>query len=95
MSIQTAKKITDKEIFMSMPLNMFSQDVIEAFMDEQDFNQAIEFWFVSNWLCDHLKTQGETVCEYGFHNIWFRQCSGQAIYMDSCIQKIAKYIDDL
>ena len=75
--------------------------VIEALMKDSDellyridniddLNEVMEWWLVTPFLCDLLKEAGEvTISEYGCH-WWGRQTSGQAIYMDYVIQKIAE-----
>ena len=75
--------------------------VIEALMKDSDellyridniddLNEVMEWWLVSPFLCDLLKETGEvTISEYGCH-WWGRQTSGQTVYMDYVIKKIAE-----
>ena len=95
MGTYTPEKLVENEIFMSISFLMLSEEVHEALQEEDAFNEALEFWFVTNWLCEKLREQEETVIEYGFHNIWLRTTHGQAVKMDSCIQRIVKYINSL
>jgi len=59
-------------------------------VDDAVFDEEIlEWWLVSSWLARQLEYIGETViCEYGCH-WWGRKASGQAIYMDYAIERIA------
>jgi hypothetical protein len=95
MGTYTPEKLVKNEFFMSLPLNMLSEEVHEALQEEDAFNEALEFWFVTNWLCEKLRDQEETVIEHGWHNIWLRTTSGQPIKMDRCIQRIIEYINNL
>ena len=54
--------------------------------------EILEYWICSDYLIRKLADYGEAVikCE----NIWGRSCYGQAIYMDSVIQQIAKDINN-
>ena len=49
-----------------------------------------EHWIVSSWLADKLEAHGEKVVRdfFGIGAIWGRQCTGQAIALDSVIEDI-------
>lgn len=52
--------------------------------------EVFEHWAVSQWLADKLTAHGEKVdTDFAGLCVWARTCSGQAIAMDSVIQKIA------
>jgi hypothetical protein len=52
-------------------------------------NEAFEHWIVTPWLADKLEGQGEMVLRDFFGlTIWGRACTGQAIYLDSVMQRI-------
>ena len=67
-----------------------SDDLLYCIDDIDDLNEVMEWWLVTPFLCDLLKEAGEvTISEYGCH-WWGRQTSGQAVYMDYVIKKIAE-----
>ena len=55
-------------------------------------SEVFEHWIVTSWLGKKLQEHDETVVEdvLGISYIWCRSCTGQAIYMDYCIQEIYK-----
>jgi len=63
----------------------------ETLVDDAVFDEEIlEWWLVSSWLARQLEYIGETViCEYGCH-WWGRTVSGQALYLDDTIERIAQ-----
>lgn len=60
----------------------------------EEFNEAYEWWFVSDYLAEKLAEHGEMVIQ-GYHNVWGRGCSGQAILLDWVIGKIAEEMEIL
>lgn len=52
--------------------------------------EAYEHWLVTDLLGDKLKFHGYTVVDIFGMTVWARGTTGQAIYMDSAIQEIAK-----
>lgn len=55
----------------------------------EEANEAYEWWFVTNWFAEKLAAHGEMVIR-GWHNVWGRTCTGQAILLDYVIGKIAE-----
>jgi len=53
---------------------------------EDEYDEALEHWIVSDWLAGKLESAGEMV-SYDIHGltVWGRQCSGQAISIDGVI----------
>ena len=50
---------------------------------------VMEWWLIDSWLAERLKRENQVIIEeYGCH-WWGRTTSGQAVYMDGVIQKIA------
>ena len=90
-----AKRIADLHVFYGQ--NEVVEELIRAgkideeymypFIDTDD--EVFEWWLVSPYLADELKEQGEIVIDALGCYWWGRTTSGQAIYMDSAIQKIA------
>lgn len=65
--------------------NLLSLEYIDPFADE-----VLEWWLIDSWLAERLRQEGEVVIEeYGCY-WWGRSTSGQAIYLDKVIQKIAE-----
>lgn len=52
--------------------------------------EIFEWWLTTSWLANRLKEHGEVVIDALGCHWWGRQSSGQAIYMDSVIQRIAE-----
>lgn len=53
------------------------------------YYEPLEYYAVSDFLANKLKERGEPVTQFGYHWVWGRCCSGQAIYLDSVIEDIA------
>ena len=65
--------------------NLISLEYFDLFTDE-----VLEWWLIDSWLAERLQQEGEVVIEeYGCY-WWGRSTSGQAICLDSVIQKIAE-----
>lgn len=52
--------------------------------------EVLEWWLVSPWLAERLRDYGEVVIDAMDCHWWGRQTSGQAIYMDAVVWKIAE-----
>ena len=61
----------------------------EEIEPEQEYNEILEYWAVSEYLFSQLRDHGEPVLEHGTCYIWGRCTSGQAIKLDSVIEDIA------
>lgn len=57
--------------------------------DNAEPQEIYEWWLVDEWLHDQLETIGEPVLTDGQSHWWGRTCTGQAIYLDGTLQKIA------
>lgn len=58
---------------------------------ESEPQEILEWWLVTDWLAEKLKAQGEPILNYADFNYWWgRTCSGQAILLDSVIDKICE-----
>jgi hypothetical protein len=57
----------------------------EAGADQQEI---FEWWLVSNWLYERLRAAGEPVIDSDYGYLWGRTCTGQAIALDSVIERI-------
>lgn len=66
-------------------------EVTVKYSDDSDyFEEALEFWIVSDYLAKKLSEKGELVTEIFDFHIWGRTTSGQAIVLDSVMQEIAE-----
>lgn len=52
--------------------------------------EVYEWWLVSGYLWSQLQAAGEVVTQDFNHYIWGRQATGQALYLDSTFQELAK-----
>lgn len=50
---------------------------------------VMEWWLIDDWLAEQLKQENQVIIEEYDCCWWGRLSSGQAIYMDDVIQKIA------
>ena len=90
-----AKRIADLHVLYGQ--NEVVEELIRAgkideeymypFVDTDD--EVFEWWLVSPYLAQELKQQGEVIINALGCHWWGRTTSGQAICMDSVIQKIA------
>ena len=55
----------------------------------EELDDIIEWWLVTPFLAEQLKSEDEIVLENMDCYWWGRTCSGQAIYMDEVISRIA------
>ncbi len=58
--------------------------------DEGNIQEVYEFWLITPWFAEKLKAQGELVAEFFNLDIWGRQTTGQAIYIDAVIDDITR-----
>jgi len=102
---ERAKNIVKNEIFAnqnSLVEKLISNETIpiddiqnyyapaEEGSDEEEQPQDImEWWLVSDWLKDALLKKGEPIIDNELGKWWGRTTSGQAIYMDGVIKNIA------
>ena len=61
--------------------------------DRPDGSEIFEHWLVTGWLARHLREQGESVVDdvVGL-TVWGRATTGQAIYADAVLQRIARRV---
>lgn len=77
----------------SLDISNWEDEAREAIRDHYNENppEVYEWWFIDEWLADKLSDAGEVVIhrDYGY-DIWGRQGTGQATYMDHVIRKLAR-----
>lgn len=69
------------------------EHVLESESNEE-MNEALEWWFVVPGFAEQLKKHGEMVIR-GWNNAWGRSTTGQAIYLDNVVGKIAEEMEIL
>jgi len=66
-----------------------SDDYLEALQDIVRDNaepaEVYEWWAVSGWLADYLRGNGHVMLDWFGIDVWGRECTGQAISMDTVI----------
>ena len=69
---------------------IFEQESICNFLQCEKQNREIrEWWLISDWLAERLRTHGEPILCHPFGVWWGRTITGQRIAMDDVIQTIA------
>lgn len=66
-------------------VNLLPEEYIYPFIGE-----VMEWWLIDSWLAERLKREGEVIIDSLGCFWWGRLSSGQAIYMDDVIQRIAE-----
>ncbi len=66
-------------------VSLLPEEYIYPFVGE-----VMEWWLVDSWLAERLKREGEVIIDALDCHWWGRTTSGQAIYMDDVIRKIAE-----
>ena len=70
--------------------NVKTKEEIQKIRDNgEDQNEIFEHWLVSDWLLNQLSKLEEPLLKTDFENWWGRTCTGQSIYLDYNIQKLA------
>lgn len=91
----TAKHLVDYHVLCAQSeiinkLLCSDNGLLDSAVNLGDYYEVLEWWLISPFLARQLAESGEVVVsDYGCH-WWGRQTSGQAIYMDYVIQKIAE-----
>lgn len=91
----TAKHLVDYHVLCAQSeiinkLLCSDYGLLDSAVNLGDYDEVLEWWLISPFLARYLAESGEVVVsDYGCH-WWGRQTSGQAIYMDYVIQKIAE-----
>ena len=89
---ERAKRITDIHVLWGQ--STVIEELIQAGKIDEEYiypfvGDVMKWWLIDGWLAERLKREGEVIIdEYGCC-WWGRLASGQAICMDSVIQKIA------
>ena len=91
----TAQQIANEMILCGQNLVMeelmrHAESIWDSLQNLDENSEVLEWWLVIPYMAELLKENGEVILEaYGCY-WWGRQTSGQALYMDWVIQKIAE-----
>ena len=91
----TAQQIADEMILCGQNLVIeelmkHDDDIWTGLMNLGEESEVLEWWLVTPYLAEMLKEKGEVIlADYDCY-WWGRQTSGQALWMDYVIQKIAE-----
>jgi hypothetical protein len=72
----------------SITTTIFARELFHG--DGEEGSEALEIWMIDGWLAGQLKRRGERVGQLWVQDYWARCATGQAIYLDTVIQEIAK-----
>ena len=93
------RRLVDNHVYHNVSYLVQELSKDEKYMDElmevqvnycEDDNveEALEHWLVSDWLANRLREHNEMVIDFMGLTIWGRQESGQMIALDAVIQSI-------
>ncbi len=91
----TAKQIADDWVLCGQnlviaELMQADESLYDRIANTEELEDVLEWWLVTPFLADMLKEHGEVILsDYDCH-WWGRTTSGQSIYMDYVIQRIAE-----
>ena len=97
-TLEKAENLVKTEVLCALPSILLDhlislddfQESMTSYDDENDeYSEPLEFWFVSSWLGEKLKSRLGFVYDLGTCYVWGRETSGQVIYLDGIIQDIA------
>ena len=91
----TAQQITDRLILDNQNLVVeelmrHDENLLDSLQNFDDSSEVLEWWLVTPYMADMLKENGEVILAAYGCCWWGRQTSGQALYMDWVIQRIAE-----
>ena len=91
----TAQQIADEMILCGQNLVIeelmkHDDNIWTGLMNLDEESEVLEWWLVTPYMAEMLKDNGEVIfADYDCY-WWGRQTSGQALWMDYVIQKIAE-----
>ena len=91
---EQARRIADIHVLWKQN-SIVEEMILNGKIDEDELYdlceaEVLEWWLVSPWLAERLRDYGEVVIDAMDCHWWGRQTSGQAIYMDAVVWKIAE-----
>ena len=91
----TAQQIAYREIlyeqsYVINELQRVNESLWDRISNTEEYDEVFEWWLVTPYLAELLKGNGEVIfADYDCY-WWGRTTSGQALWMDYVIQKIAQ-----
>ena len=91
----TAQQIVDREILYEQghvinELLRANESMWDRIANTEEYDEVFEWWLVTPYIAELLKGNGEIIlADYDCY-WWGRTTSGQALWMDYVIQKIAE-----
>ena len=91
----TAQQIVDREILYEQghvinELLRVNESLWDTIANTEEYDEVFEWWLVTPYMAELLKGNGEVIlADYDCY-WWGRTTTGQALYMDYVIQKIAE-----
>lgn len=94
----TANEITDRLILDNQNLVVeelmkHDESLLGSLQNFDDSSEVLEWWLVTSYMAELLKENGEVILAAYGCCWWGRQTSGQALYMDWVIQRIAEQME--
>ena len=91
----TAQQIADEMILCGQNLVMeelmrHDGSIWDSLQNFDENSEVLEWWLVTPYMAELLKENGEVILVAYDCSCWGRQTSGQALYMDWVIQRIAE-----
>jgi len=81
----------DIENYFKTPEELLEEGYTQEQIDDgnvTDSKEIFEWWVCSDWLIEKLRALGKPVLSNDYGNWWGRTCTGQAIKLDSVIDRI-------
>ena len=91
----TAQQIADREIlyeqgYVINELLRVNESLWDRISNTEEYDEVFEWWLVTPYIAELLKGNGEIIlADYDCY-WWGRTITGQALWMDYVIQKIAE-----
>lgn len=70
------------------PYDNYYNEYIEHLRDQQEMQDVMQWFIVSDWLASKLIEIGEPVLSTDNHTLWGRTCYGQSLELDGTLQKV-------
>ena len=98
--VEREKMIEDLQNEIDNTDNELAIEVLEEKIDtienaDSDTVEVFEWWSVNDWFAEKLKEQGEVILDNDYGIWWGRATTGQMIWMDYVIGKIAEDMEIL
>ena len=88
----TVKRLVENCVLMYLSAvvdEMINRNLMTAEYIYPFLGDVMEWWLIDSWLAERLKRENQVIIEEYGCCWWGRLASGQAVCMDSVIQKIA------